>query len=279
MLDIGGKNGNSQTEDTGGGGGQKSDAAKTPSNSAASMSSKKRPLPERLRKRLFEKTEDSALFGKQAFEQNPELVKRQKEIVEEMSVVIDESEGGDSAKQYALSALTHASSKAEAEEALKTIATYGNEKLVDLVQELEKSGGETPRVTVPPLRIPNTQQQQQQSSESELVASIVADLNDILCRACQPALTFIGKVAVKLRENDVRNLLVWNDNPKANMDDRLKFVKTAPTIREFIEANRELGSEFLTSYLETRLAKEYVPPPHPHPHRRRRWGKRMGKVF
>ena len=101
------------------------------------------------------------------------------------------------------------------------------------------------------------------SSESQLVASIVADLNDILCRACQPALTFIGKVGVKLRENDVRNLLVWNDDPKASMDDRLKFVKGAPTIREFIDANRELGSEFLTSYLETRLSKEYVPPPPP----------------
>jgi hypothetical protein len=98
-------------------------------------------------------------------------------------------------------------------------------------------------------------------SESELVASIVANLNDILCRACQPALTFIGKVAVKLRENDVRNLLVWNDNPKATMDDRLKFVKAAPTIGEFIEANRELGSEFLTSYLETQLSKEYITSP------------------
>lgn len=258
MLDIGG---NSQTEDTGGGGGQKSDAAKTPSNSAASMSSKKRPpLPVFLRKRLFENTEDSALFGKEAFEQNPKMVERKKEIVEEISEVIEELEEGDSAKQDALFALIHTSSKAKAEEALKTIATGGNEELVELVQELKDFGnGETPRI-VPPLQIPDTQQQ---SSESELVASIVADLNDILCRACQPALTFIGKVAVKLRENDVRNLLVWNDNPKASMDDRLKFVKTAPTIREFIEANRELGSEFLTSYLETRLSKEYVPPPPP----------------
>ncbi|MBX9636959.1 MAG: hypothetical protein K2Q45_05350 [Nitrosomonas sp.] len=99
------------------------------------------------------------------------------------------------------------------------------------------------------------------NKETLLVRSIVDDLNDILCRAMQPALTFMGKVAVRLAETDVRPLLAWNNNPKANMDDRLKIVKYADTVEEFIQLNKELGTQFLAMYLETRLEEEDVPPP------------------
>jgi hypothetical protein len=96
--------------------------------------------------------------------------------------------------------------------------------------------------------------------ESQLVARIVNELNDIVGRAVQPLLTFVGMVAVKLRENDVRNLLAWPDGPKGgatSMKERVQVVEPAQTMAEFIAKNRELGPTLLGMYINSNS----LPPP------------------
>jgi hypothetical protein len=90
------------------------------------------------------------------------------------------------------------------------------------------------------------------TTEADLVARIVVELNDIISRAAQPLLTFVGMIAVKLRENDVRNLLAWPAGPNGattSIKERLQIVEPAKTMAEFIAKNRELGSTLLGMYM------------------------------
>ena len=91
---------------------------------------------------------------------------------------------------------------------------------------------------------------------SPLMVSITNDLNDIVRRACIPIISFIGMVAVKLRENDVRVMLQWNEDAKS-IEDRLRVVQYADTMEEFVMKNRDLGPALLDLYI-TAVAQDSI---------------------
>ena len=220
---------------------------------ATAVSTPKRPPPSAsARKRLYNEDNFSV-----------DDIRTAKVIIDEMESVDDSAFNGKN--KPVIQQLHDAQTVREAVEALKVLEK--NPAFRGYVQELQKvvpdlvalptvppptkGGAAAPAPSVQP-SLP-TIEKVPPPEAGGLFLSITNDLNDILSRAMQPALTFIGMVAVRLRENDVRNLLAWNDNPKISMTDRLRVVQYADSVEEFIMLNRELGSDFLAFYLQSRL--------------------------
>jgi hypothetical protein len=90
------------------------------------------------------------------------------------------------------------------------------------------------------------------AGERDMVREWERDLADIVRRAMAPMLRFVGAVAVKVRQDDVRRLLVWNRDQDASMEDRVRRLvsKGARTVAEFMALNRDLGPPLLYRYLK-----------------------------
>jgi len=93
------------------------------------------------------------------------------------------------------------------------------------------------------------------SSEATAIARWTADLNDILARANQPMLQFLGILTATLRLPDARYLMTWDEDPGARHQDASQrvthLVRPAATVAEWLALNRDLGERLLLSYLES----------------------------
>lgn len=93
------------------------------------------------------------------------------------------------------------------------------------------------------------------TAEATAIARWTADLNDILARANQPMLQFLGILTATLRLPDARYLMTWDDDPAARHQDASQrvthLVRPAATVAEWLALNRDLGERLLLSYLES----------------------------
>lgn len=89
------------------------------------------------------------------------------------------------------------------------------------------------------------------------MVAITRDLNDIVRRACVPLVTFVGMVADKLRENDIRVMLRWDEDTKKSIEQRMEVVKYADTMQEFVMVNRDLGPILMDLYISS-VAEEHI---------------------
>ena len=92
------------------------------------------------------------------------------------------------------------------------------------------------------------------SQQQPLMASIVADFNHLMARAAVPIVSFASAVAVKLRQPDVRKLLVFQpDNP--TIEQRLARLVRPDTdsMESFLEQTADLGPSLQTLYLKARM--------------------------
>lgn len=98
--------------------------------------------------------------------------------------------------------------------------------------------------TMPVKRVPN--------AERAMVRSWERDLADVVRRAMAPMVRFVGAVAVKLRLDDMRKLLVWSNDRDQSMESRLRALVSngARTVEEFMDLNRDLGRPLLFRYLK-----------------------------
>jgi hypothetical protein len=89
-------------------------------------------------------------------------------------------------------------------------------------------------------------------SESDAIVRWTADLNDILARANQPMVQFLGALAATLR-TDPRYLMTWDANAVGkDASERVNnLVRPATSVPEWLALNRDLGSTLLLSYLES----------------------------
>jgi hypothetical protein len=87
------------------------------------------------------------------------------------------------------------------------------------------------------------------TEEQILLERLHTELNHLVSRALQPVIRFVGMVAMRLRYDDSRILLQWNDNPKATMDERLSIVKKGTSLEDFVQKNLFLGTRFLQMFV------------------------------
>lgn len=87
------------------------------------------------------------------------------------------------------------------------------------------------------------------TEEQILLDRLHTELNHLVSRALQPVIRFVGMVAMRLRYDDSRILLQWNDNPKATMDERLGIVKKGTSLQDFVQKNLFLGTTFLQMFV------------------------------
>ncbi len=91
-------------------------------------------------------------------------------------------------------------------------------------------------------------------AERAMVREWERDLAEIVRRAVAPLVRFVGAVAVELREDDIRRLLVWRDPSQEDqsMEARVRSLvsKGAKTVEDFMYKNRDLGRPLLVRYLK-----------------------------
>jgi hypothetical protein len=128
------------------------------------------------------------------------------------------------------------------------------------VSQLESGDGSTPRFKAPREQhaaVTQTSEPKRQkpeppkSSEAQAIERWTADLNDILARANQPMLNFLGALSVKLRLPDVRYTMAWNAEEPDPRQRVRHLVQPAATVREWVALNRDVGETLLSSYLES----------------------------
>lgn len=107
--------------------------------------------------------------------------------------------------------------------------------------------------SVSPAASPTMPAKRASTGERAMVRSWERDLADIVRRAMAPMVRFVGAVAVKLRQDDMRKLLVWRDAEDQSMEARLRALVSdgARTVEEFMDLNRDLGRPLLFRYLKT----------------------------
>ena len=91
-----------------------------------------------------------------------------------------------------------------------------------------------------------------QNGEAVAIERWTADLNDILARANQPMIQFLGILAATLR-TDPRYLMTWDAGAVGkDASERVNhLVRSASTVTEWLALNRDLGNTLLLSYLES----------------------------
>lgn len=84
------------------------------------------------------------------------------------------------------------------------------------------------------------------------------ELNDIVQRACAPMLTLLGAIAGKLRIDDVRTLMVYNENVKDPYA-KLAIVqgKTATSVEAWARENAFLGPKLIGLYLQSVTTEQW----------------------
>jgi hypothetical protein len=84
------------------------------------------------------------------------------------------------------------------------------------------------------------------------------ELNDIVQRACAPMLTLLGAIAGKLRIDDVRTLMVYNENVKDPYS-KLAIVqgKTATSVEAWARENAFLGPKLIGLYLQSVTTEQW----------------------
>ena len=90
---------------------------------------------------------------------------------------------------------------------------------------------------------------QQESVEERMILRWTDELNNIVSRALAPLMRVLGIVAARLRYDDVRPLMVYAAD--TTIEDRLKVVRPAKTVEEFVEVNRDVGNTLLYAYIST----------------------------
>lgn len=78
------------------------------------------------------------------------------------------------------------------------------------------------------------------------------ELNDIIQRACNPFLVLLGAIAIKLRIDDIRTLMIY-DSKKTSLRDRLAIVQgeNALDVTDWAQQNAFLGPQLLGLYLKS----------------------------
>jgi len=89
-----------------------------------------------------------------------------------------------------------------------------------------------------------------QPQTSALIDQWAADLNNVLGRALQPLLNMLGSIAVKLRIQDVRVLMMWDNLKRSPQDRAASIVQSAESVEAFVAANVQvIGRPLLETYI------------------------------